>query len=203
MKPVLVYGAGDFGQVIRDLVAQCGYPFAGFIDDITDGPEVLGTYASVRRTHLPEEHAIAIAIGYRHLAARWQVYRRVCADGYATPALIHPRAYVRDPGAVGAGAFIMAGAIVDVGATVGELAVLWPGSNVSHHCAVGANTFLSPGAIVCGFTRVGHGCFLGAGAVVVDHMEVPPAQFIKAGTVYSASTRNDPAVAFRMVTDEP
>lgn len=203
MKPVLVYGSKDFGQVIRDLVAQCGHPFAGFIDDTTDGPEVLGTYACVRRTHPPGDHAIAIAIGYRHLAARWQVYRRVRADGYATPALIHPRAYVRDPEAIGSGAFIMAGAIVDVGALIEELTVLWPGANVSHHSTIGANTFLSPGAIVCGFARVGYGCFLGAGAVIVDHMEVPPAHFIKAGTVYSASTRNDPAVAFRMEIDAP
>lgn len=199
MKPILVYGSKDFALVIRDLVEQCGRTFAGFIDDTTSGPEIVGDYAHVLNAYPPHDFDLVIAIGYNHLTARWNVYQRGISDGYTVPVLMHPRAYVRNPNAIGAGAFVMAGAIVDIGATVGELAVLWPGANVSHNSAIGANTFLSPNATVCGFTHIGRGCFIGAGAVIVEKMEVPPSHFIKAGTVYSPATKDNAAVV-RMIS---
>lgn len=185
MKQILVYGSRDFGLVVRDLAGQCGYRFAGFIDDIDRGPEILGTWQEVARGHDPALHSVAMAIGYGHLRERRALCERVRAQGYETPALIHPRAYVRDAGAVGAGTFIMAGGVVDFGARVGPFAVLWPGATINHHADIGANTFISPNATICGYSVVGEDCFIGAGATIIDHRTVPSGSFVKAGSVYA------------------
>lgn len=184
MKNILVYGSREFGLVVRDLAGQCGFRFAGFIDDIDRGAEILGTWQEVSRSHGAAEHCVAMAVGYDHLRERRALYERVRAQGYETPALIHPRAYARDPAAVGAGAFIMAGAVVDVGARVGPFAVIWPGATINHYAKIGANTFVSPNAAICGYSAVGEDCFIGAGATVVDHRSVPSGSFVKAGSVY-------------------
>jgi sugar O-acyltransferase (sialic acid O-acetyltransferase NeuD family) len=182
---ILVYGASEFGAVVRDLAADCGFEFAGFIDDVhPDRDGVIGDFASACVSHAPAAHAIAIAVGYRHLEARRALAARVRAAGYALPALVHPEAYVHRSAAVGAGAMVMARAIADRAARLGEATVLWPGANVSHDAAIGANTFLSPGATVCGFAVVGAGCFIGAGAVIADHRTVPDGAFVKAGSVF-------------------
>jgi sugar O-acyltransferase (sialic acid O-acetyltransferase NeuD family) len=186
-KKILVYGSREFGQVVRDLAFQCGYAFAGFIDDLNRGDGILGAWSEVARSHAPASHAVAVAVGYRHLRERRALYERVRSGGYATPALIHPRAYVREPAAVGEGAFIMAGAVVDVGASVGAFAVVWPGVTINHHSRVGANTFVSPNAAVCGYSSVGEDCFIGAGATIVDHQSVPAGSFVKAGSVYAGA----------------
>ena len=186
MKRILVYGSREFGLVVRDLAGQCGYHFAGFIDDVDRGAEILGTWQEVSRGRDPALHSVAMAIGYDHLSERRALYERVRAAGYETPALIHPRAYVRDPAAVGAGAFVMAGAVVDFAARVGPFAVIWPGATINHHADVGANTFISPNATICGYSAVGENSFIGAGATIVDHRTVPPGSFVKAGSVYSA-----------------
>ena len=186
-KKILVYGSREFGEVVRDLAIQCGYTFAGFIDDVNRGDGILGAWSEVARGHSPRSHAVAMAVGYRHLRERRALYGRAVSEGYATPALVHPRAYVRDPAAIGQGAFIMAGAVVDVGARVGDFAVVWPGATVNHHSLVGANTFVSPNATICGHSTVGEDCFIGAGATIVDHQSVPAGSFVKAGSVYAGA----------------
>lgn len=183
---ILVYGSREFGRVVKDLALQCGHQFAGYIDDIDRGSEILGPWDAVTGTHPAPGHTLAFAVGYRHLKERRALFMRARAQGYATPALIHPRAYVRDPAAIGAGAFVMAGATVDVGALVGEFAVIWPGACISHDSVVGTNTFVSPNATICGKSTVGDDCFIGAGAVVVDHQSVAAGSFIKAGSVHAS-----------------
>lgn len=181
---ILVYGSLEFGEVVKYLVLQCGHEFVGFIDDYSTGGEILGTFAEVVEKHPADSYGIVIAIGYKHLKARWDVFQRVQSLGYRSPALIHPKAYVRETGAVGPGAMVMAGAIVDIHAQIGAMCVLWPAAVVNHNSNIGANTFLSPNSTVCGHVQVGENSFVGAGAVIVDHVSVPADAFIKAGTVY-------------------
>jgi sugar O-acyltransferase (sialic acid O-acetyltransferase NeuD family) len=184
VKKILVYGSQDFGRIVRDLVEVCGEEFSGYIDDLYAGEEVLGTLAQVAKSFPPSEYSVALAIGYKNLAVRAQVAERVKEGGYELATLIHPRAYVRHRQGVAAGCLVMAGAVVDVGATLAEMVVVWPGVVVNHDSSIGANTFLSPNATICGFVQVGAGCFIGAGAVVVDHVQVPAGTFIKAGALY-------------------
>lgn len=181
---LLVYGSRDFGRVVRDLAQTCGHHFVGFVDDLYEGAHVLGNYGAVKSLYPPGSAGMVIAIGYGHLEARWKIFRKVVADGYEVPTLIHDRAYVRSPEGIGRGALIMAGAIVDVSVKLGELTVLWPGAVVNHDSVIGANTFISPNATVCGFVEVGESCFVGAGAVIVDHRSVPDHAFVKAGDVF-------------------
>lgn len=183
---ILVYGGAEYGSVIRDLAARCGHSFAGFIDDVHPGaPEVLGGFEDVRGRFAADAFGVAIAVGYKDLAARWRVIESVRGAGYPLPPLVHPAAYVHPDASIGDGAAIMARAIVDLRARIGDACVLWPGANVSHDSTIGANTFLSPNSTICGFVTVGRNCFVGAGAVVADHSAVPDGTRVKAGSVRS------------------
>jgi sugar O-acyltransferase (sialic acid O-acetyltransferase NeuD family) len=180
----LVYGSLDFGHVIRDLIGQCGYEFAGFVDDFNEGKEIVGTLEQAAQSHPPSGFRIAIAVGYNNLKARWEATQKALRAGYHLPVLIHPRAYVRSVEKVGAGTIIMAGALIDSNTLIEENVVIWPGAVVSHDSRVGANTFLSPNCTLCGFVTVGHSCFVGAGATITNQVTVPDESFIKAGAVY-------------------
>src|SRR5687768_14397837 len=101
MKPVLIYGSKEFGQTVRALVEDCGRDFTGFIDDWNTGPAIVGSFSDVRSRFDHAEYDVAIAVGYRNLAARWKVYESVVAAGYRVPALIHPDARVNRRATVG------------------------------------------------------------------------------------------------------
>lgn len=206
---ILVYGCAEFGQVVRNLVLNCGHEFEGFIDDYQKGKDVLGTYNQVREylckgfddqdvvqraleseganilPVLSSDCGIVIAVGYRDLKTRWSIYQKVKADGYRVPSLVHPQAIVDKAARIGEGTIIMAGAIVDYNAEIKDLAVLWNGVVVSHDSVIGENTFLSPNCTVCGCSVVDRDCFIGAGAVITDHVKVPDGSFVKAGSAYA------------------
>lgn len=183
-KKILVYGSTEFGAVVRELVRHSGADFAGFVDDWHTGEGIVGTLEDVIHKCPPDEYDFAIAIGYKHLEARRRKFDELLAHGYSLPSFIHPQAYVSDSTTVGAGAMVMARAVLDIRARVGDLVVVWPGAVINHDCMVDGNTFISPNATLCGYSRVGIDTFIGAGAVVVDHTTVPGGSFIKAGSVF-------------------
>jgi len=194
MASILVYGSREFGRVVKELVSCCGHDFAGFIDDYHPGEEVLGRFDDVSRRFPPPAHEVAIAVGYKDLAARWGVFEAVKERGYRVPPLVHPRAYVADSATVDEGAIVMAGAIVDVRVVLAPLVVAWPGVVVNHDSVVQANSFLSPAVTVCGGATIGRQSFVGAGATIVDHVSVPPDSFIRAQSLVTGRenrTRRD------------
>lgn len=183
---LLVYGSKEFGRVVRELVHQAGHEFAGFIDDFSQGADIVGTYEQARQAFPPgPSTGIAVAVGYDDLARRWSLYQRIKADAYAVPTLVHRAAIVAPGARIAEGAIVMAGANVDVFSELEELTVLWPGAIVSHDCRVGRNTFVSPGATLCGFVTTGADCFIGAGAVIVDHRSLPAGTFVKAASLFT------------------
>lgn len=186
---LLVYGSTTFGRVVRVLVEECGHEFAGFIDDIHSGSEVLGAFDAVARSHPSGSFACINAVGYNDLAARQRVTDRVTTAGYSMPVLVHPRAIVGHDCRIGAGTMIMAGAVVDCRVEFGPAAVMWPGAVVAHDTVVGSNTFLSPNSTICGCCRIGANCFVGAAAVIVDHATVPDGTRIKAAERYVTGRR--------------
>ena len=186
-KPVLVLGASEFGQTVRELVLACGRRFAGFIDDWHSAPEIVATHASVRASHGPERHDVALAVGYKHIVARRELAGQLRSLGYAITSLVHPEAYVAPSASVGEGAVIMARAAIDVRVRLGPLMVVWPGAIISHDCEFEGNTFVSPGAVVCGRCHIGADSFIGAGSTVVNDVAVPGGAFMKAGTLYKTS----------------
>lgn len=184
---LLIYGSKDFALTVKDLARHCAYEVIGMVDDFNEGNGVLGTLDKVASIYPPSEYAMAIAIGYSNIPARWQAWRRVCAAGYSAPNLVHPRAYVADTATLGVGVMVMAGAVVDTRAKLGDLSVVWPGACVNHDVHVGDNCFISPNATLCGHVSIGEDTFVGAGAVIADHSRLPAGSFLKMHSSYSGN----------------
>jgi sugar O-acyltransferase (sialic acid O-acetyltransferase NeuD family) len=197
---ILIYGAGDFGQVVKELVCDTLGGFAGFVDDWNTGEHIVGSLDAILPSLDPHSCQFVMAIGYRHLRSRWQAYQRLRALGFKFPSLIHPNAIVHNSSRVADGAIVMMGATVGVNVGVNALAVLWPGVVVAHDAHVGPNAFLSPSATVCGHSSIGRDCFIGAGATIVDHVAVPDGSFVKAG---SAFHRRSAPVVYRISDRSP
>lgn len=184
---LLIYGSKEFAATVAELVRHCGHDVIGMVDDFNAGPGIVGTFDSVTKDFPASDYGFAVAIGYSNIPARWAAWERIRAAGYRAAPLVHPRAYVADSAAVGEGAMVMAGAVVDVRAQLGELAVVWPGACINHDAIVGENSFVSPNATICGSAVIGRDCFVGAASAIADHAVVPPSSFIKMSSAYKGS----------------
>lgn len=184
MKPLLIIAASPFGRLMSVLAQECGRTVAGFVDDTTTGPNILGTTGDLGRALAVSDHELVLAIGYKHLQARLSLFGRLRATGFRFPALIHPTARVSPHAKVGDGCLVMAGANVDAFTEIGDACVLWPNATVSHDNNVGRNTFISPAATLCGFVTVGEGSFIGANSTIVDGSTLAEGAFVKASARY-------------------
>ena len=182
MKPLLIYGSGEFGITVKLLAQRCEREVTGFVDDFNQGPGIVGNFETASQRYPAETHDFAMAIGYRHMQSRWIVLGNLFSKGYQLPPLVHPRAIV-ESSKIGMGTIIMAGAMVDERSQIAELCVLWNGANVSHHCHIGDGCFLAPSVTICGFTTVGSQSFLGANATITERVEIEPDRFVKAGSL--------------------
>lgn len=199
MKTILVYGAGDNGRIVRNLIQQCGYRFGGYISDINKRSDIIGNFEKVKKEYLPQDFEIAMGIGFIDLKNRRKIYESIKDAGFSVSTLIHPASYVCPTATIGEGTVILPHAVIDFNSKIGEIVFIWPNAVVNHDTIVKSNTFLSPGCIVNGFCEVGENCFIGAGAVVVDHISVPPNTFVKAGKVYKSNSSQDFSVIKKLI----
>ena len=68
MNPVLVYGSGMLGQLVRALAADCGRKFSGFIDDFTAGGEIVVVLEDLLARPGLDRCEIALTAGGRRTA---------------------------------------------------------------------------------------------------------------------------------------
>lgn len=170
MNPVVVLCAGGHGQDVAAILRAMNQPFAGYLDDNVDGPDILGPCIDL-------ELYDRYLIGHNDSRVRERLDR---AEGAAT--VMHPSAVVHWtlqalPGVV-----------------VGSNASIGPKTRLGRHTHVNGNVFITraqigdfctigPGAVICGDVTIGAGTQIGAGAVISNLATIGPRVTIGAGTV--------------------
>ncbi len=84
--------------------------------------------------------------------------------------------------APGVGAMILAGAVVNSDAVIGDGTIVNSNAIVEHDCHVGAFVHLSPGACVAGGCRIGDGVWIGSNATVIPELVIAERTVIGAGS---------------------
>jgi acetyltransferase-like isoleucine patch superfamily enzyme len=170
VKPIVVLCAGGHGQDIAAIVKNSGQPFAGYLDDNIDGPDILGPCLDL-------EFYDNYLIGHNDSRIREQMDR---AEGAAIA--IHASA------AVHLTLQALPGVVIGAHTTIG------PKTRLGRHSHVNGNVFITraqigdfvtigPGATICGDVTIGAGSQIGAGAVISNLANLGPRVTIGAGTV--------------------
>jgi sugar O-acyltransferase (sialic acid O-acetyltransferase NeuD family) len=117
------------------------------------------------------------------LSGRRALFDRFAAAGYSFPVIAHASAVIASDAALGDGAQIMAGAVVQPAAIVGRNVLVNSRAVVEHDCRISDHAHVAPGAILCGGVSVGEGAHVGAGAVVLVGVNVGAGAVVAAGAV--------------------
>jgi UDP-perosamine 4-acetyltransferase len=181
---LLIVGAGGHGRVVADAAADAGFDPIGFLDDAAAGTGRAGPVPVVGRLSALEEFVAAwgsaiVAIGDNFL--RRDVFERARKAGFAMPAVIHPAATVSRHAELRGGVFVAAGAVVNVGAAVGEATIINTGATVDHDCRLGSAVHISPGAHLGGNVTIGDHAWIGIGASVRHGVRIGRSAVVGAG----------------------
>jgi acetyltransferase EpsM len=177
-KQLIVVGGGEHAAVVAETVRAHGlWELLGFVDPRPGeeraariGAPYLGGDDALARW--PEAELVLGTGAVKVSPLRAGIVDRLPHRRWASP--IHPRAYVASSARIGAGAVVMAGALVQVINT---------GAVVEHDTVVGDLVQVGPGAVLGGGVRIGPGSFVGLGARIRDHVEIGAEAMIAMGAV--------------------
>jgi UDP-perosamine 4-acetyltransferase len=186
-------GAGGHAKSVLEAIRSAGLFRATLLlddDPARVGTEVLGlpvlragddALAALRADGVAAAFLGVGGVG--DMRARGRVFERLLAAGFALPPVVHATAAVSPWTALGRGAQVLAGAIVNADAALADGALVNTGAIVEHDCRIGAHAHVAPHATLGGDVTVGDGAHVGMGAVVVEGLRVGDGALVAAGTV--------------------
>ena len=189
---VILWGGTGQAKAIRPIIEHYGSRVVAVFDDTPNlnppfpdvelhhGVEGFRKWIATQR---PAEVGFCIAIGNPHGRVRLRLHDFLVNEGLSPISLAHPAAWIADNAVIGAGAQILAGAIVAAEARLGRQCIVNHNALVEHETQVGDAVEIGPGATVLGITSIGINTLIGAGATVLSRLKIGSDVTIGAGTV--------------------
>lgn len=178
---LVIIGAGGHGKVIADIALKNGYTDVVFVDDNAVGScmgfPIVCTNAEIEKLNDGKTDFV-IAIGANEI-------RKRIAERHALhwATLVHPSAQIGGNVELGKGTVVMAGAVINACATVGEHCIINTCAVVEHDNHIEDYVHISPNAALGGTVYVGEGAHIGIGATVKNNIKICKNCTIGAGAV--------------------
>lgn len=182
MKQLLIIGASGHGKVVADIAKCVGYDDICFLDDNNHLAECSG-YPVVGTTQRFSEYNCDMIVAVGNAAIRQRIQEQLQAEGKSVATLVHPNAVVGEQVMIGVGSVVMAGAVINPCASVGQGCIVNTCASVDHDCVVEDYAHISVGAHLAGTVKVGCRTWVGIGAVVSNNLNVAADCTIGAGAV--------------------
>lgn len=181
MNRLIVVGAGGHGKVIADTALQNGYKSICFVDDNVKG-EIIGfpIVGTISDTECFDDGKTDFVIGIGNNAVRKEIAEKYQVNWVS---VVHPSARIAFFTSIGKGTVVMANAVINVCAMVGEHCIVNTGAVVEHDDVLENYVHLSPNAALGGTVRVGALTHVGIGAIVKNNVNICSDCVIGAGAV--------------------
>ena len=175
--------------MIADNALKNGYENICFVDDHVKGDvmgfSIMGTCDDIESLN---DGSTDFIIGIGNNAVRKSIAERYNVNWVS---IVHPSAQIAFNAKIGKGTVVMANAVVNVCATIGEHCIINTGAIAEHDNVVENYAHISPNVALGGTVRIGalshigigatvknntdicSGCTIGAGAVVVKNIQEP------------------------------
>lgn len=170
MNRLIIIGAGGHGKVIADNAVKNGYTNICFVDDHASGMcmgfPILGTSTDLEKWN---DGATDFVIGIGNNAVRQKVAQKYNVNWVT---LIHPSAQIGLHVTIGKGTVVMAGAVINACATVGEHCIINTCAVVEHDNVIENYVHISPNAALGGTVQIGELTHVGIGATVRNNIQI-------------------------------
>jgi sugar O-acyltransferase (sialic acid O-acetyltransferase NeuD family) len=194
-KQAVLLGAGGHAKVVLSLARVNGLQVIGVCDpalagtgvtqwrglEVLGGDEALGKLSAEKLFLL---NGVGQVVGSD---ARRALYERCRAQGFRFPTLVHPTACVDASARLADGVQVMAAAVVQADAVVGENTIVNTGASIDHDGRIGSHVHVAPGAVLCGDVEVADRAFIGSGALILPGVRVGLGAIVAAGSTLPRS----------------
>ncbi len=190
--PVILLGAGGHAKVLLDTLLEQNVKIIGVT---VPNPEkdskyfceipVIGNDDVVKNFDCKEIELVNGIGSVGSTDLRRKVYEKFKSWGYRFRNVIHSGAIISCNSEVllGEGIQVMAGAVVNVGAVIGENSIINTRASIDHDCQIGKHVHIAPGTTLSGNVKVGEGSHIGVGTTIIQGVAVGSKTIIGAGSL--------------------
>jgi sugar O-acyltransferase (sialic acid O-acetyltransferase NeuD family) len=182
-KQVIVIGASGHGKVVADIVRRSGDILLGFLDDNETLPtEVAGIPILGKVEDYVKYSETSFIIGIGNSVIREKITHQLCDVHWYTA--IHPSAVISTLDTrIGVGSVVMANAVINPSAHIGEHCIINTSAVVEHDNRVENFAHISVGAKLGGTVSIGTHVWVGIGSTIVNNITICDHCTIGAGAV--------------------
>jgi sugar O-acyltransferase (sialic acid O-acetyltransferase NeuD family) len=195
MRGYVVWGSSGHGLVVVSAMKRLGHgePLV-FVDNnpeartqvdgvpLVFGMRGLGVWLE-SSGYVGSDLRSLIAIGGSGGHHRMEISDQLCGLNIFPHTVLDPLSSLCNEVQIGSGTQVLAGAIVQAGASVGRQCILNSGSVVEHEVSIGDGVHIGPGAVLAGLVHVDDFAFIGAGATVLPRVRIGARAIVGAGAV--------------------
>ena len=179
IKKYYVFGASGHGKVVLDMLISNEVNVAAIIDDNPKAETLLNIpVLNTNDIKHPKQCVFTIAVGNNNI--RKQIVEKNIFTFFN---IKHKSASVSKFSFLGEGIVIMANAVVNVAAKIGNHCIINTGSVIEHDCILEDYVHISPNASLAGNVFVGEGSQVGIGATIIQGIKIGKWAVIGAGAV--------------------
>lgn len=191
MKPLLIFGTGDIGQLAHYYFSHdSDRRIIGFTVDAPFlrerdccGLPVI-PFDELAERFPPQDHDLFVALSYSQLnRVRKEKYLAGKAMGYQLVSYVSSRATVFQGIEIGENCFILEDNTLQPFVRIGNNVTLWSGNHIGHHSTIRDHCFIASHAVVSGRVTIEESCFVGVNATLRDHITVGTRCVIGAGAL--------------------
>lgn len=196
-RGVVILGAGGHAKVVIEAFRAAGDHVAYCLGGPSDPESLLEVPVIRDEAELPRLKEGGFRRGFVAIGAnkvRDRLARKLEDAGFELVSVVHPRAWFSPSARMGRGVVVMAGAVVNACATIGDLAIINTGATVDHDCVIGRAVHVAPQCGLAGCVTVGDGAMLGVGTKVIPGIRIGADATVGAGSVVVRNI-NDAALA--------
>lgn len=197
MRDLVIFGATGLAGMVRHFaVEEQGRSVAAFVVD--EGYRTQEWFQGIPVIEWPEMQTrfspantdCFVALGYRVMRRRREVYERVIGAGYHCVNLISPASHVAKNVRCGENNLIFPGVVIEPGAYIGANNIIWSNATICHDTVIGSHNFIAANVTVGGHAQLGDANFIGFSATILQHIVVGNEVLVGAQTLVRTPTRD-------------
>jgi len=198
-KKIVIFGPGDFGQVVHFYLTHDSlYKVVAFTahEDKIKNRELFGLpvipFEDLEKQYPPSEYSMFIAIPYTNLnQTRAKVFEEAKQKGYQLISYINSKAVVWEDIEIGENCFILENNVIQPYVKIGDDVIIWSGNHIGHHSIIKNHCFIASHVVISGKVTIGPYCFLGVNSTIRDGINIASKNVIGAGAVILKDTREN------------
>jgi len=190
---LIIFGAGDFAKLMRSyfesytkfrVIAYC-------VDDRYCSDSKFDGLELIPRSKLvtyKNKVKVFVAMGYKSMRARADVYEALRADSYQFASFISPLAQVDAKASIGGNVIILHGAVIEPFAKISSNTFINSSVTICHHCMIDKHCFIAANSVVGGYTHIGEKSFLGFNSTILQKLLVAEETLVAASSTILNNT---------------